>query len=85
MRMRSHRDEPHDYTNPASESIDESLARLARQDKNLNPAEQPGSRVRALGPSRAARDRVWTVIRWIVILAVAWVVWRLFQNSGSSS
>jgi hypothetical protein len=82
MRIRSHGDEPDDYTHPAAESIDEALARLARQDKHLNPADQSAAQVRSVGPSRASRDRVWTVIRWIIILAVAWVVWRLFQSSG---
>ena len=79
MRIRSHADEPDDYTHPAAESIDEALARLARQDRHLNPADQPASRVRALGPSRAARDRIWTVVRWLIILGVAWVIWRVAQ------
>ena len=80
MRIKRREDESEDYANPAAESIDEALARLARQDKRLNPAGPPTSRVRAVGPSRATRDRVWTGLRWIIILGVAWVIWRVAQR-----
>ncbi len=76
MRMRRREDEPADYTNPAAESIDEALARLARQDKRLNPAGPPTSQLRAVGAGRAARDRIWIVLRWIIILGLAWAIWR---------
>ena len=77
MRIRSRPDEPDDYTHPAAESIDEALARLARQDRHLSPAESATRRSRAVGPSRAARDRIWTVVRWLIILGIAWVIWRV--------
>lgn len=67
---------PGDYTNPASESIDEALARLARQDTRLNPVPPPGARRRALGPSRITRDRILVLARWLIILAIAWAIWR---------
>lgn len=80
MRMKRREDEPEGYTNPAAESIDEALARLARQDKRLNPVGPSTSRLRAVGPSRAARDRIWTGVRWIIILGLAWLaLWLLAQ------
>ena len=80
MRIRSRPDETDDYTHPAAESIDEALARLARQDRHMTPAESPARRARAVGPSRAARDRVWTVVRWLIILGIAWAIWRILQG-----
>ena len=80
MRIKRREDEPEDYTNPAAESIDEALARLARQDKRLNPAGQATSRARAVGPSRATRDRIWTGLRWMIILGIAWAIWRVSQQ-----
>jgi len=82
MRIKRRVDQPEDYTHPAAESIDEALARLARQDTRLNPAGPPTSRVRTVGASRQTRDRIWTVLRWIIILGIAWVIWRVAQ-SGS--
>lgn len=76
MRSRRRRDGADDYTNPAAESIDEALARLARQDTRLNPVPPAGSRIRAVGPSRVTLDRLWTVARWVVILVIAWLIWR---------
>jgi hypothetical protein len=80
MRMKRREDKPDDYTNPAAESIDEALARLARQDKRLNPVGPPTSRVRGVGPSRAARDRIWIGVRWVIILGIAWILWRIVQR-----
>ena len=71
------RQDPADvHSAPATESIDEALARLARQDTRLNPVAPAGSRLRALGRPSVARDRLWTLARWVVILAVAWLIWR---------
>jgi hypothetical protein len=80
MRGKRRGEQPEDYTHPAAESIDEALARLARQDTRLNPAGPPTSRVRVVGPSRATRDRIWTVLRWIIVLGIAWVIWRATQS-----
>jgi hypothetical protein len=80
MRIKRREDEPRDYTNPAAESIDEALARLARQDKRLNPAGPPTSPARAVGPRRVTRDRIWTGLRWVIILGIAWAVWRFVQR-----
>jgi hypothetical protein len=80
MRIRRNGDQPQDYTNPAAESIDEALARLARQDTRLNPPGAPASRVRVVGPSRATRDRIWIVLRWLIILGIAWVIWRVARS-----
>jgi hypothetical protein len=80
MRIKRREDQPADYTNPAAESIDEALARLARQDKRLNPAGPTTSRLRAVGPSRATRDRIWIGLRWIIILGIAWAIWRFVQR-----
>jgi len=80
MRIKRREDEPEDYTNPAAESIDEALARLARQDKRLNPGGPPTSRLRAVGPGRASRDRIWSGLRWIIILGIAWAIWRVAQR-----
>ena len=82
MRFKRRVDLPEDYTNPAAESIDEALARLARQDKRLNPAGPSTSRVRAMGPSRVTRDRVWAVLRWVLVLGIAWVIWRAAQSGN---
>lgn len=71
------RQDPADvHSAPATESIDEALARLARQDTRLNPVPPAGSRIRAVGPSRVTLDRLWTVARWVVILVIAWLIWR---------
>ncbi len=80
MRIKRREDEPEDYTNPAAESIDEALTRLARQDKRLNPAGPPTSRARAAGQSWATRDRIWTGLRWMIILGIAWAIWRVAQR-----
>jgi len=80
MRDKRRGEQPPDYTNPAAESIDEALARLARQDTRLNPVAPATSRVRAIGQVSAARDRIWTVLRWIIILGIAWVIWRISQR-----
>jgi len=80
MRIQRRENQPEDYTNPAAESIDEALARLARQDKRLNPAGPPTSPARAVGPRRVTRDRIWTVLRWVIILGVAWTIWRVAQR-----
>jgi hypothetical protein len=76
MRMKRRDDEPDDYTNPATESIDEALARLARQDKRLNPDGPLTPQVRAVGAGRATRDRIWIGLRWLIILGIAWGIWR---------
>jgi len=82
MRIKRREDESEDYTNPAAESIDEALARLARQDKRLNPVAPPRSRGRAAGRPRVTRDRIWIVLRWTIILVAAVVIWR-FLGSGT--
>ena len=80
MRSKRRSDQPEDYAHPAAESIDQALARLARQDPRLNPAGPPTSRVRAVGPTRATRDRIWLVLRWVIILGVAWAILRATQS-----
>jgi hypothetical protein len=70
-----------DDMNPPAESIDEALARLARKDKGVNPDPPTRSRVRALGPARVSRDRVWIVMRWLIILAIFWLVWRVTRGA----
>jgi hypothetical protein len=82
MRLRRRAQVTDDYTNPATESIDEALARLARQDTRLNPIAPPEASRRALGPSRVTRDRLMMVVRWVVILAVAWLIWRFALRDG---
>lgn len=82
MRYRRRARADEGYTNPAAESIDEALARLARQDKRLNPVSPPRSRGRAAGRPRVTRDRIWTVVRWTIILVAAVLIWR-FLGSGT--
>jgi hypothetical protein len=82
MRWKRRGSQPEDYTHPAAESIDEALARLARQDTRLNPAGPPTSRVRQVGSRWATRDRIWTVLRWVIILGIAWVIWRAMQGGN---
>lgn len=82
MRLRRRAQATDDYTNPATESIDEALARLARQDRRLNPVQPSGSTRRAMVPSRTTRDRLLVVVRWAVILAVALLVWRVALGDG---
>jgi hypothetical protein len=82
MRLRRRAQVTEDYTNPATESIDEALARLARQDSRLNPVEPAAATRRAIGPSRATRDRLLVVVRWVVILVVAVLVWRFALGDG---
>ena len=76
MRMRRREDEQDGFTTPAAESIDEALARLARQDARLNPDGPPAPRMRAVGAGRASRDRIWVALRWLIILGLAWALWR---------
>jgi len=80
MRIKRRKGEPEDYTNPAAESIDEALARLARQDKRLNPEDPPTLQPRAVRPGRATRDWVWSGLRWVIILGVVVVIWRATQR-----
>jgi len=80
MRIKRRAEQASDYTNPAAESIDEALARLARQDRRLNPVAPPEQSVRAGGRVGVSRDRVWVVLRWLIILGVAWFAWRLIRN-----
>jgi len=81
MRIKRRLESNVDDMNPPAESIDEALARLARQDKRMNPDPPTRSRVRALGPARVSRDRVWTVMRWLIILAIFWLVWRVTRGA----
>jgi hypothetical protein len=81
MRIKRRLESSVDDMNPPAESIDEALARLARQDKRVNPDPPTSSRVRALGPARVSRDRVWTVMRWLIILAIFWLVWRVTRGA----
>ncbi len=82
MRLRRRAQVTEDYTNPATESIDEALARLARQDRRLNPVEPARATRRAIGPSRATRDRLLVVVRWVVVLGLALLVWRFALGDG---
>lgn len=117
------------YTMPATESIDESLARLARQDARrtadggfslatdetaptalqalrgrtpsvdrlrrtppppsalppgwgtVQPPSAPSHSAGSGMPStttRPGRDVGLTIVRWIIILAVTWFIWRYF-------
>jgi hypothetical protein len=70
-----------DGTAPASESIDEALARLARQDHHLNPVSPQAPTARAVGPRRVTRDLIWVVARWAIIIVGAWLVWRLARSA----
>ena len=81
MRAQPGSDPNQEYTNPATESLNEALARLALQDKRLNPnGPLTGSRL-AVGPSRVTRDRVLTALRWVIVLVVAWFVLRFIRNA----
>jgi hypothetical protein len=82
MRIKRRADVGGDDLNPPAESIDEALTRLARQDTRLNPDPPTGARRRALGPARVARDRLWTGVRWLIILAVFWLIWRVTRGAG---
>jgi len=81
MRIKRRLESSVDDVNPPAESIDEALARLARQDKRVTPDPPTSSRVRALGPARVSRDRVWVVMRWLIILAIFWLVWRVTRGA----
>jgi hypothetical protein len=82
MRLSRRARETRDYTNPATESIDEALARLARQDKRLNPDQPVRASRRVVAPSRATRDRLLVVVRWAIILVIAILVWRFALGDG---
>ena len=82
MRFQRSSDQPDDYTHPVAESIDEALARLARQDARLNPPAPPASRARAVRSRLVSRDLVWKVIRWLIILGIAWFFFRAVQGGG---
>jgi hypothetical protein len=82
MRGKRRGDQPRDYTNPAEESIDEALARLARQDARHNPAGPPVQPSQEMRPYQVARDRMWIVLRWVVVLAAAWAIWRLVRGEA---
>ena len=81
MRRRAGARDDQSYSNPATESIDESLARLARQDRGLSPSGPAAVRGGVIGPRRVARDRFWIVVRWAIILGVAYVVWRIARGT----
>ena len=82
MGIRRSGDRNDDGTAPASESIDEALARLARQDHHLNPAPPQAPTARAVGPRRVTRDLLWVVARWAIIIVGAWFIWRLARGAG---
>ena len=69
-----------DVTNPAAESIDDALARLARRDRRLNPVAPPERSWRTGGRVGVSRNRLWVVLRWLVIPGAAWFVWRLIRD-----
>jgi hypothetical protein len=76
MRMRRRENEQDGFTTPPAESIDEALARLARQDARLDPDGPATPQMRAVAAGRASRDRVWVALRWLIILGLAWAIWR---------
>ncbi len=81
MRITRRRDVPDDYTNPATESIDQALARLARQDTRLNPVA-PASPTARRGAFGVTRDRLWVALRWAIILGIAWLIWRIGRGAA---
>ena len=48
-------------------------SRSTRQSESPSPAS---AWVRPVGPPRAERDRLWHVLRWLIIAGIAWGIWR---------
>jgi len=67
---------------PTAEPIDEALARLSRTGSDLESPSPGSAWVQPVGPQRAARDRLWVVLRWLIIAGIAWVIWRLSQHGS---
>jgi hypothetical protein len=81
MRTEPGSDPNQEYTNPATESLNEALARLALQDKRLNPDGPTTGTRRIVGPTHVTRDRVLTALRWVIVLVIAWFVLRLIRGA----
>ncbi len=69
-----------EHSDLATETIDQSLDRLARQDTRLNPIESQEP-ARSFGPSgKQAVGFVLPLVRWAIILGVTWFIWRAFTG-----
>jgi len=67
---------------PTAEPIDEALARLSKTGSERESQSPASAWVRPVRTPRAERDRLWHVLRWLIIAGIAWGIWRASRHSS---